>query len=383
MGTAIRTRKQIPERVQANQLTLAEDSCAGIQPVSPVLCWRWRAACRGRRVGAIAGSQSERSRRTREQQQGGKSLSRSTTRRSGRKFDPACRRSPRSGSRDQRPDPAVGPDVARAARADRLRRRVAVRARAARARRVLRDPRAESTLRCQAAASGMIERFTLADRMAHWLTGDRLGAARGHRPHPLAGQGGAPAAHRLHAVLVARGHLEEPAQLHRPDAHRRGAVARSSASSATTASAPRISGGSRNIIGYFKGHEYPSGKFNAGEKLVFWVLVVLFTTVLSVSGLVLVFPNFEQTRSTMQLSNIVHMVAAYVAIALACVHIYLGTIGMPGAYRGDARRLCRRILGRAPSRAVVRRTSSPARRAKNSWTRRRRPRATRPRHRPA
>jgi formate dehydrogenase subunit gamma len=87
-----------------------------------------------------------------------------------------------------------------------------------------------------------------------------------------------------------------------------------------------------NIVGYFKGHEHPSGKFNAGEKLVFWVLLVVLTTVLVVSGLILVFPNFDQTRSTMQWANIVHMVAAYLSIALACVHIYLGTIGMTGAY---------------------------------------------------
>jgi formate dehydrogenase subunit gamma len=87
-----------------------------------------------------------------------------------------------------------------------------------------------------------------------------------------------------------------------------------------------------NIAGYFKGHEHPSGKFNGGEKLVFWLVLVVFTTLLVVSGLVLVFPNFGQTRATMQLCNIVHMVAAYLAIALACVHIYLGTVGMSGAY---------------------------------------------------
>jgi len=88
-----------------------------------------------------------------------------------------------------------------------------------------------------------------------------------------------------------------------------------------------------NIVGYFKGHEYPSGKYNAGEKLVFWFVLVLFSTVLVVSGLVLVFPNFDQTRSTMQTANIIHMICAYLAMALACVHIYLGTIGMTGAYR--------------------------------------------------
>ena len=88
-----------------------------------------------------------------------------------------------------------------------------------------------------------------------------------------------------------------------------------------------------NIVGYFKGHEYPSGKFNAGEKLVFWIVLVLLSTILVASGLVLLFPNFDQTRSTMQYANIIHVVCAYVAMALACVHIYLGTIGMRDAYR--------------------------------------------------
>jgi len=88
-----------------------------------------------------------------------------------------------------------------------------------------------------------------------------------------------------------------------------------------------------NILGYFKGHEYPSGRFNAGEKLVFWFVLVIFSTILVISGLVLVFPNFDQTRSTMQLANATHAVTAYLAIALALVHAYLGTIGLSGAYK--------------------------------------------------
>jgi len=88
-----------------------------------------------------------------------------------------------------------------------------------------------------------------------------------------------------------------------------------------------------NIIGYFKGHEYPSDRFNAGEKLVFWLVLTFGSTILIVSGLVLLFPNFNQTRSTMQVANIVHAVVAYLSIALASVHIYLGTIGLQGAYR--------------------------------------------------
>lgn len=89
----------------------------------------------------------------------------------------------------------------------------------------------------------------------------------------------------------------------------------------------------KNIRGNLTGHEYPSGKFNGGEKMVFWFLLVLLTPLLIVSGLLLNFPNFGQTRETMQTFNVIHMVLAYVAIAMAFVHIYLGTIGMKGAYR--------------------------------------------------
>ncbi len=89
----------------------------------------------------------------------------------------------------------------------------------------------------------------------------------------------------------------------------------------------------KHIYGNLTGHEYPSGKFNGGEKMIFWFLLVLFTPLLIITGLVLNFPNFGQTRDTMQTVNMFHMVLAYLAIAMAFVHIYLGTIGMKGAYR--------------------------------------------------
>jgi formate dehydrogenase subunit gamma len=78
----------------------------------------------------------------------------------------------------------------------------------------------------------------------------------------------------------------------------------------------------------------PSGKFNAGEKALFWLLVCVLSVVLAVSGLVLNFPNFNQTRATMQLANVVHLTTAMLAVATVCFHIYLGTIGMRGAYDG-------------------------------------------------
>ena len=71
----------------------------------------------------------------------------------------------------------------------------------------------------------MIERFTPADRSAHWLTGDHMGRARGHGPRPLARQGADPApliGYTLFSWLADT--LEGPAQLPRPGADRRGAV---------------------------------------------------------------------------------------------------------------------------------------------------------------
>lgn len=78
----------------------------------------------------------------------------------------------------------------------------------------------------------------------------------------------------------------------------------------------------------------PSGKYNAGEKLWFWGGVLFLGVVVSLSGLVLDFPNFDQTRATMQTANIIHLIATSVFMAFALGHIYLGTLGMAGAYQG-------------------------------------------------
>ena len=80
------------------------------------------------------------------------------------------------------------------------------------------------------------------------------------------------------------------------------------------------------------GREPPSGKANAGQKALFWLMVVLCGFVLIATGLILDFPNFNQTRQTMQTANIVHLIAGLVGVTLAAAHIYLGTIGMKGAY---------------------------------------------------
>jgi len=82
-----------------------------------------------------------------------------------------------------------------------------------------------------------------------------------------------------------------------------------------------------------RGEHVPAGRFNAGEKGWFWFGVVGLSIVMSVSGVVLLFPNFDQLRTTMQFAWIWHAGAAMLFVAMALFHIYLGTIGMEGAYQ--------------------------------------------------
>jgi len=83
--------------------------------------------------------------------------------------------------------------------------------------------------------------------------------------------------------------------------------------------------------GMFSRTHVPAGKANAGQKILFWIMVVAAGLTLVVTGLILDFPNFNQTRGTMQIANVIHMIAGLVACILLAGHIYLGTIGMKGA----------------------------------------------------
>jgi formate dehydrogenase subunit gamma len=76
----------------------------------------------------------------------------------------------------------------------------------------------------------------------------------------------------------------------------------------------------------------PAGYFNAGEKLWFWAGVVLLGMLMSATGLVLDFVNFGQTRYIQQLANYLHLAGATLYMVAAMGHIYIGTIGTPGAY---------------------------------------------------
>jgi formate dehydrogenase subunit gamma len=87
--------------------------------------------------------------------------------------------------------------------------------------------------------------------------------------------------------------------------------------------------------GLLSGKEVPSHRFNAGEKVVFWAGVFFFGLIVVGSGLFLdkLLPAVEFTRANMQVAHMIHATAAALMMALFLGHIYLGTIGMKGAYK--------------------------------------------------
>lgn len=112
--------------------------------------------------------------------------------------------------------------------------------------------------------------------------------------------------------------------------------------------------------GIFKaGVHPPAKKFNAGQKLIFWSVIV-FGASISVSGLSLLFPFemplFAKTfahlndwgitgllgmsdlpeqlspHQEMQYAQLWHTIVAFVLIAIIMAHIYIGSVGMEGAF---------------------------------------------------
>ena len=75
----------------------------------------------------------------------------------------------------------------------------------------------------------------------------------------------------------------------------------------------------------------PAARFNAGQKLIYWI-VVLGGGAMAVSGYVLIFPFYGTSIETMQNAEVIHGIVAMLFIAAMLGHIYLGTIGMEGAF---------------------------------------------------
>jgi formate dehydrogenase subunit gamma len=80
------------------------------------------------------------------------------------------------------------------------------------------------------------------------------------------------------------------------------------------------------------GDGHPSAyRFNAGQKGIFW-MVVGFGAAMAVTGLIMLFPFTMTDINGMQLTQVVHSVIGVLFIAGILAHIYIGTLGMEGAY---------------------------------------------------
>jgi formate dehydrogenase subunit gamma len=80
------------------------------------------------------------------------------------------------------------------------------------------------------------------------------------------------------------------------------------------------------------GHEHPPAyRFNAGQKAIYWI-VVLGGGAAAATGYLLMFPFYVTDIAGMQAAQMVHSVVAMLFIAAMLAHIYIGTIGMEGAF---------------------------------------------------
>jgi formate dehydrogenase subunit gamma len=83
--------------------------------------------------------------------------------------------------------------------------------------------------------------------------------------------------------------------------------------------------------GFIKSKHAPAGRFNAGEKMVFWFALGAGAAVI-VSGFLLLFPFYFANIAGMQIAQVVHAIVAVLFIAVILAHIYIGTVGMEGAF---------------------------------------------------
>ncbi|MGV8057245.1 MAG: formate dehydrogenase subunit gamma [Smithellaceae bacterium] len=89
----------------------------------------------------------------------------------------------------------------------------------------------------------------------------------------------------------------------------------------------------KKVTGGLHGAKPHIGRVNAGQKAWFW-LVAVFGIIVGITGVLLDFPIWGQSRATMQLSHIIHAVTAILFIGAALGHIYMGSIGVEGVFEG-------------------------------------------------
>jgi formate dehydrogenase subunit gamma len=85
--------------------------------------------------------------------------------------------------------------------------------------------------------------------------------------------------------------------------------------------------------GIFGSDHPPAYRFNAGQKAIYW-LQMLGGTSMAITGYLLMFPFYGTDIGTMQIAQMIHGIVAMLYVALMIAHIYIGSIGMEGAFEG-------------------------------------------------
>ncbi len=80
------------------------------------------------------------------------------------------------------------------------------------------------------------------------------------------------------------------------------------------------------------GHKHPPApRFNAGQKAIYWIVVIGGAAV-AATGYLLMFPFYVTGIAGMQSAQMVHGTVAVLFVAVMIAHAYIGTIGMQGAF---------------------------------------------------
>jgi len=80
------------------------------------------------------------------------------------------------------------------------------------------------------------------------------------------------------------------------------------------------------------GGHAPAWKFNGGQKLLYW-FIVLGGAAMIVTGYMLIFPfSWGMGVGDMEIAQVFHGIIGVLFIALILAHMYLGTLGMEGAF---------------------------------------------------
>jgi formate dehydrogenase subunit gamma len=80
------------------------------------------------------------------------------------------------------------------------------------------------------------------------------------------------------------------------------------------------------------GGKHPSaGRFNAGQKMIYWIVVIGGTAV-AATGYLLMLPFYATDIAGMQWTQMIHGTVAVLFVAVMIAHAYIGTIGMEGAF---------------------------------------------------